>query len=351
MISRRRFIGALGAAGTVAMIGEVRPSPAPRRPIIDAHVHLAGVGDGGSGSFLSARQRDHWNYPLFLKLLNLREGSIDEDFIATLVEQLRTSSIDRALLFAQDGRYDSNGDFDRGATNSYVPNEYLFEIVNRFPNLFIPCCSINPKRRDALDELEHCAEQGARALKIHPPVQDVDPALPEFRPFYRRAAELGIVVIVHTGSEHATQISSHDLGDPARLLTALDEGCTVVAAHTGMGSFLDDRVFDDGMLQNLIALIARFENLYCDSAVLASTFRWQNLPRIMQEPAVLARLIHASDWPFTSNAIVFWNRLAPWEVAHLTAEKNLFERDYQLKRALGLPVEVFERAALLYDID
>ena len=71
----------------------------------------------------------------------------------------------------------------------------------------------------------------------------------------------------------------------------------------------------------------------------------------MQEPTVLARLIHASDWPFTSNAIVFWNRVAPWQVARLTAERNLFERDYQLKRALGLPVEVFERAASLYNLD
>ena len=351
MISRRSFIGALGALGAGAMIGEAPSSPAPRRPIIDAHVHLAGVGDGGSGCFLSDKQRNHWNYPLFLKLLNLREGSIDEDYIAILIELLRTSSIDRALLFAQDGRYDSDGDFDRGATNSYVPNEYLFDVVARYPDLFIPCCSINPRRRDALDELERCAAHGARALKIHPPVQDVDPARPEFRPFYRRAAELGIVVIVHTGSEHATEIANRDLGDPARLLTALDEGCTVVAAHTGMGSFLDDRVFGDSMLQNLIAMIARFENLYCDSAVLASTFRWQNLPRIMKEPTVLARLIHASDWPFTSNAIVFWNRLSPWQVAHLSAERNLFERDHQLKRALGLPVDVFERAALLYDLD
>jgi len=153
---------------------------------------------------------------------------------------------------------------------------------------------------------------------------------------------------VHTGSEHASAITSRDLGDPARLLTALEEGCTVVAAHTGMGSFLDAKVFRDDMLRNLIELISRFDNLYCDTAVLASTFRWQNLPRIMQEPTVLARLLHGSDWPFTSNPVVFWNRLAPWEVMSLSSETNLFERDYRLKRGLGLPADVFERATLLY---
>ncbi len=348
MIARRDLLLAMGAVGAGVGLGGAQASPAPRRPLIDAHVHLAGVGDNGSGCFLSERQRSHWNYPLFLRLLNLREGSIDEDYLSALVGQLRRSSVDRALLLAQDGRYDARGHFDREATNAYVPNEYLFQVVKRFPELFLACCSINPSRRDALDELERCAQAGARALKIHPPVQNVDPSLARFRPFYRRAAELGVVVIVHTGSEHASDVTSHDLSDPARLLTALDEGCVVVAAHSGMGSFLDEQVFRDDMLENLIALIARFDNLYCDSAVLASTFRWQNLPRILREPSVVGRLIHASDWPFTSNAMVFWNRLAPGQLVRLGAERNLFERDYRLKRGLGLPLEVFERAVTVF---
>ncbi len=347
-VTRRSFIGMFGALGIGTALGSM-PAAVPRRPVIDAHVHLFGSGDSGSGCFMSERQRQHWNYPLFLRLLNVREGSMDHDYVAALVGQLRDSTIDRALLFAQDGRYDDSGKLDRAATNVYVPNDYLFDVVARHPNLFIPCCSVNPKRRDALEELEHCAELGAAALKIHPPIQDIDPGLERFRPFYRRAADLGIVIIVHTGSEHASEVTSHALGDPARLRTALEEGCSVVAAHTGMGSFLDEHVFREDMLQNLIALIGRFENLYCDSAVLASAFRWQNLPRILQEPSVIDRLIHGSDWPFPSNAVVFWNRLAPWQVVSLAAERNLFERDYQLKRALGLPAEVFERSAGLFE--
>jgi predicted TIM-barrel fold metal-dependent hydrolase len=346
--TRRSFIGMLGGAlGVGTALGGV--PPAPRRPIVDAHVHLFGAGDSGSGCFISERQRQYWNYPFFLRLLNLREGSIDNDYVVVLVGQLRESSIDRALLFAQDGRYDESGKLDRVATNAYVPNDYLFDVVARYSGLFLACCSINPKRQDALEELERCAELGARALKIHPPIQDVDPGLEQFRLFYRRAAELDVVVIVHTGSEHSSDVTDTAFGDPARLRLALEEGCTVVAAHTGMGSFLDEHVFRDDMLQNLVALMERFENLYCDSAVLASMFRWQNLPRILKEPLVLARLIHGSDWPFPSNAVVFWNQLPPWQVASLTAERNLFERDYQLKRALGLPIEVFERAAGLFD--
>ena len=115
-----------------------------------------------------------------------------------------------------------------------------------------------------------------------------------------------------------------------------------------MGSFLDREPFREDFLRNLIALAARFPKLYCDTAVLASMFRWRNIPRILDEPALVNRVIYASDWPFTSNALVFWNRLGPARLLSLCSEKNLFERDYQLKRSLGLPEDVFQLGARLF---
>ena len=82
-------------------------------------------------------------------------------------------------------------------------------------------------------------------------------------------------------------------------------------------------------------------------AVLASMFRWRNLPRLLENPDLLERAVHGSDFPFPSNAMVFWNRVAPANLAPLLRERNLFERDYRLKQALGFPPEVFERGAKL----
>jgi predicted TIM-barrel fold metal-dependent hydrolase len=328
----------------------LREAPAPplQFPVYDFHVHLFGIGDGDTGCYFSREQRAHWNYPFFLKLLNISEnGRLDQDYVKELIRQLRESSSSRAVLLSYDGRYDAQGRFDRAATRVYVPNEYLFRVVSAHPDLFIPCASINPKRSDAVEQLDYCAENGARVLKIHPPTQDVNPAEERFRPFYRRVAEHGILLMVHTGSEHASEVTDHTLTDPAHLLPALEEGCTVIAAHTGMGSFLDEDVFREDYFLNLVGLIKRFPHLYCDTAVLASMFRWRNLPRILEEEPVLERLVHASDWPFTSNALVFWNRLSPFQLLALCAETNLFERDLQLKRALGLPAEVFEQGAQL----
>lgn len=345
-LDRRHFLGGLGLATGRLLLDSGAPEE-PAGPIYDFHAHLFGIGDGGTGCFISERQRRHWNYPFFLRLLGVRPGRMDQDYVDQLVRQLRASSVKKAVLLAQDGRYDAQGRFLREATNAYVPNEYLFAVIAEHPELFIPCASINPRRRDAQDELERCAAAGARVLKVHPPVQDVNPAEERFRPFYRRVAELGVLLMVHTGSEHASHVADPALTDPGGVVPALEEGCTVIAAHSGMGSFLDARPFREEMFATLIRLIGRFPNLYCDTAVLASMFRWRNLPRILEEETVLARLIYASDWPFTSNALVFWNRLAPGRLLGLCAEANLFERDYRLKEAIGLPASVFERGARL----
>ena len=144
-LSRRAFLSSLAtaSAGCAGPLPHAADETAP----LDFHVHLFGQGDGGTGCRLSDRQRAHWNYPFFLRLLNLSEnGRMDQDFIAELVRQLRASSTKRVLLLAHDARYDAEGRPDFAATNSYVPNEYLFQVVREHPDLFVPCASINPKR-------------------------------------------------------------------------------------------------------------------------------------------------------------------------------------------------------------
>ena len=225
-ISRRDFIGSLAMVGAGLAVQE--PSAfTTMEPPWDFHVHLFGRGDGGTGCRLSPKQRQHWKYPFFLKLLNLSQnGSLDQEYVGELVRQLQASSIQKAVLLARDARYDEYGNPDFESTNFYVPNTYLFSVVKEKPELFVPCASINPKRQDVIEELERCNERGAYVVKVHPQTQDVNPADERFRPFYRRVAELGTILMVHTGSKHSSEVTDHALTDPAGLLPALDEGCT-----------------------------------------------------------------------------------------------------------------------------
>ena len=349
-LTRRQFIHALGgaalaagAAGRLPQAGE--PSRVPNRPLMDFHVHLFGTGDGRTGCWLSDKQKERWNYRYLMLLLGLKEnGRMDQDYVDRLVAQLRASSIQKAFLQAWDCRYDQAGKPDLARTTSiFVPNDYLFQVVRQYPDLFVACASINPRRKDALQELDKCVRQGARAVKLHPPTMDVDPAEPDFREFYRSCARSRVILMVHTGAEHAADIVGLENCDPQRLRLALDEGCTVIASHAGMGAFFDREDF----FPSVRALVRDYPDFYFDTAVLASMFRWRNLRRILAEPELLARTIHGSDFPFPSNALAFWNQIAPGKLAALISEKNLLERDLRLKRALGLPEEVFERGARL----
>ena len=347
-IPRRQFLyatlGALAGCSRLSLQPRNSDAETVAGPVVDFHVHLFGVGDGGSGCFVSAKQKRHVTYPFFLRLLNLTEnGRMDEDYVQRIVEQMRGSSLSKAVLLAQDCRYDSSGKRDLENTSFFVPNDYLLRVTRRFPELFIPCVSINPLRQDAVDELERCVEQGALILKIHPPIQNVDPGESRFRPFYSACARRGVIVMVHTGAEHSAEIVGNDVAAPSRLVTALEEGCIVIAAHSGTSAFYDKEDY----FPQLIALVRRYPNLYCDTAVLGDKFRWRTLPRLLGTPEVLQRAVYASDTPFPSNALASWNRLAPKQLLSLLSEKNLFERNYRLQRALGLPAEVFERGAQL----
>ena len=101
-----------------------------------------------------------------------------------------------------------------------------------------------------MDELERCIEKGAKILKIHPPIQNVDPGEERFRPFYRKCADEDVIVMVHTGTEHSAAIVGNDYSKPKRLVTPLEEGCTVVAAHAGMSAFFDEEDFFPKLLHD-----------------------------------------------------------------------------------------------------
>ncbi len=348
-VSRRHFIASLGAATAAGVTAPLwcpvdYPKLESNRPVVDMHVHLFAVQEK-NGCWISPTQKAHWTHAYFLRLLDLdRADDLDETYVQRLAGAVRQSSLNRVVLQAWDGRINAQGVVDRNQTTSLlVSNDYLFKIVRRFRDLFIPCASINPYRSDAVEELARCADQGARMVKIHPPTMDADPSKPCLKAFYRLCQQRRVILMVHTGNEHAADIVGLHNCDPIKLELALEEGCTVIAAHAGTGQFYDrERYF-----QNFCQLIKRHANLYCDNSVMATMLRWRNVPDMLRNAGVVDRMVHGSDYPFPPNGLVFWNRLSPRMTAKLIQEKNLLERDVQLKRALGIPQAVLERGAVL----
>jgi predicted TIM-barrel fold metal-dependent hydrolase len=349
-MTRRTFIRAFGSMLAIGGIGGGLWATGRRSlatgPVLDCHVHLFGVGSGNGfrhkrEPWIAPTQKRHWNYRFLLRLLKI-DPTVDMEpaYVRRLVDQMRESNVTRAWLMGYDCRYGPDGLPDAANTSSvYVPNEYVFQVVSQYDDLFCPCPSINPQRADWESELEFCVQHGSRVLKIHPPTQDVNPADPRFRDFYRACVSHDVAVMVHTGTEHSAAIVSNTLSDPYLLRLALDEGCTVIAAHAGMSNAFDSPA--DDFFPHLQTMMREYPRLYCDTAVLASMFRWRCVPRILRDPIVVSRTLHGSDFPFPSNPAVFWHRMPPRTLLRLLSVENLLDRDWMLKRALGLPPEVF----------
>jgi uncharacterized protein len=309
---------------------------------IDIHVHLFGTGDSGSGCRLSREKSEGLLFWFLARKLGLsgRATTLDESYVLALAEQIRGSGLARAVVLAQDAVYDEHGEADWRRTHFYVPNDYLLEVAARYPDLMIPCVSINPQRADAIDELDRCAASGARVLKIHPPTQGVDLADKKYVGFFRRCAALKMVVMVHTGHEHSAPVVDVRLASPRKLELALGEGCTVVACHCGTGWWWDR----PDMLSDFLLMLRKHGNLWGDTSVLGSAGRVRAFLRLLADDGAADRLLHGSDFPFPSFPLAFATAIGTKRAIALQRLRNWMEQDFALKQALGIGRASAERA-------
>jgi predicted TIM-barrel fold metal-dependent hydrolase len=139
--------------------------------------------------------------------------------------------VDRALLFCE---YSPR-------STGVQPIEDNLPIVEHNPLRFALVANLNPHLHFPLvDELVRQVELGAVALKIHPVHGGFDPGDRELYPVYARCAELGVPVIIHSGTSSFPG-SRTAMGNPELLLDAIDHftDLNFVFAHGGRGWWYD----------------------------------------------------------------------------------------------------------------
>jgi predicted TIM-barrel fold metal-dependent hydrolase len=273
-------------------------------------------------------------------------GDLDRLYADQMLAFVHTSSLDAAVILAQDEPHRENGEKIEGAASFYVPNEYVLRLAREHPE-FLPAVSIHPARRDALEELERCLAGGAVMLKCLPNCQNIDWNNPRYTKFLERMAESGLLLLAHTGSERMLPVLDARLANPRVLTRALEIGVTCIAAHCGTGLMaLDPDYFDV-----FVEMIRRFPRLYGDNSALAScNFRARpGAIRRMVQSALQDRILHGSDVPVPVTAALLWAfGLVSWrEWRETAALANPLERDAQIKRAMGFTEESFTRLATL----
>jgi predicted TIM-barrel fold metal-dependent hydrolase len=315
---------------------------------IDCHVHVVGNGTGGTGCWFRPRGVTRIGAPFLVRSVGLDgaalRGDLDRLYAEQLLRFVRDSSLDAAVLLAQDDAYRENGEKMENCGSFYVPNDYVLKLA-REHHEFLPAVSIHPARRDALEELERCLAAGAVMLKCLPNCHNIDWNNLRYTRFLERMAESGLILLAHTGSERTLPVVAPKLADPRVLTRALEIGVTCIAAHSGTGTMLIDPDYFDVFVE----MTRKFPRLYGDNSALAClNFRLRpSALRRMLEPELAARIIHGSDVPvMVSGALAWACGLLSWSDWRLTARiPNPIERDAQIKRALGFGEETFTRLA------
>jgi predicted TIM-barrel fold metal-dependent hydrolase len=330
--------------------------------LVDHHVHIAGLGVGGTNAFVN-RKMQTWRHPfhrLKLKVYMSSAGVADEDKadsqavarLASLVRNIKGHGKHRLLAF--DKNYRSDGSVNLEKTEFYVPNEYVFELAERYPELFVPNISVNPYRPDALAELEKWARRGARVVKWLPNAMGIDPSDPKCDSFYEKMKELDLILLSHGGEEKAVEAEEDQkLGNPLLLRPALDHGVKVIVAHcAGLGSNedLDDKnrkVVDNFELFLRLMDEKRYQGLvFGEISAMTQFNRAGNVRTMLAREDLHERLVNGSDYPLPAvNILIRTGRLVKLGYINRSEANSLKEIydynpllfDFILKRTLRLP--------------
>lgn len=171
-------------------------------------------------------------------------------------------------------------------TTGVCTNEQVREFCKGRKRL-IPFCDLNPHLHNDLGcELRSKVElEGFRGVKLYPTYQHYYLNDPRMYPLYQAAQDLGIPVLIHTGSS-VFKGSRLKYGDPLHLDDVATDfpALNLVMAHSGRG-FWYDRAF---FLSKLHA------NLYMEISGLPPSKLLTYFPELARNTD---KVIFGSDWP------------------------------------------------------
>jgi predicted TIM-barrel fold metal-dependent hydrolase len=195
------------------------------------------------------------------------------------------------------GTVDTSGQLGvKGPPDPERCNDYIAAVVAADPATFIGFASVNPAFRGpaaAVAELERAVSGlGLTGVKLYPMYQHWaanDPVLAF--PVYRKAAELGIPVMIHQAG--STRIDAKlELGRPALLDDIGREfrDLRVIIAHCGL-PWVDEALF----------LLTKHPNFYAELSYLIATLTRRDLFLLLHrcEPAFvpLEKIFFGTDYP------------------------------------------------------
>lgn len=285
--------------------------------VLDTHAHVLGLGIGGTGCWVNERSTRWARHPIQYGKFSIYkrasgitdESRADAQYVENLLALVRTQKRHgRLLILAFDQIYDEAGAAQRDHSEFFTPNDYVLKLAREHPDCFVPCASVHPYRKDAVDELRKAVDGGAIAVKWLPNAQQMDPASPRCDAFYDALAELRVPLITHAGEEQAVEAEeAQKLGNPLRLRRPLDRGVKVVVAHCSslgdaedldVGGEAPPRVSTFDLFLRLMGEPKYEGRLFADISALPQSNRSGTpLETMLSRTDLHHRLVNGSDYP------------------------------------------------------
>ena len=210
-----------------------------------------------------------------------------DDYIAGV------APVDRAIVFniAADPREPVPEDGQLIYRTPEVNNDTA-AIVRAYPEKLIGFLTVHPHDPNALDELDRCVnELGMRGIKFGPNYQHFHPLSEEAYRIFRRAEELGLPILFHTGTS-PVQFAELDYAHPRHI-------DTVAMAFPKLRMILA-HMSHPWQIECFI-VIRKHPNVFADiSANFYRPWSCYNAFRHATEWGVLHKLLFGSDFPIAT---------------------------------------------------
>ncbi len=331
--------------------------------IHDFHVHVIGI-DSKKGKTWVNPKKLSWAHPVerirtavFMSASGVTDfEKVDEQYLDRLVRQIRADKRHgKYHILALDHYYNPDGSINLDHSEFYTSNERVYNLSQKYPDIFRPTISVHPYRVDALQELEKWGKKGVRMIKWLPNAQGMDASNPRCDAYYLVMKKYDMILLTHTGKEAAVDAKeTQALGNPLLFRRPLDMGVTVIMAHAasaGMDIDLDDpdkkavagfdlfmRMMDNpkynGLLFGEISAITQFNRLPGP------------LSQLLARGDIHHRLVNGSDYPMPAlNIIVNTGKLVKYGFINDQEQALLNEIydfnpllfDFIVKRTVRLP--------------
>ncbi len=330
-----------------------------RKTILDVHSHLACLNN--PGCYIRPGFKDSFKFKMYMKASGLESTDLDrwdadDVMVNAYVKRLNESELyNGAIVYALDGYYDQNGILDKDKTDILVPNSYIYNVSQKARNLYFGA-SINPNKKDALDELELVHSQGAKLIKWIPCIMGIDlkNPPPHVDKFLDRMKELNMPLVTHVGGENTFSWADEKLCDPRNIETVLNKGITVIAAHAAISGKFDQK---PGFTY-LLDLVQKYPNLYVDNSAGLFVNRMGFFKKVFLNN-FQGRVLQGTDYPLSYVGFAgfqaislsqFKNEMNSFWYQYAKRTKNIHDLEAAIKIGLGTTLDDIKMSYEIFGI-